>query len=122
MPIILGIRHAQDNTPMNLTDFCKRSLFWVLFILALSGPLYAEETEARRILSKLILANSEEQQAVAEELYDHGDQIIKEVIEGWRMGEVSVFDQDGNPIALLKRGEDSYEEISSGNSFSGGTA
>ncbi len=121
MPIILGIRHAQDNTPMNLTDFCNRSLFWVLFILALSGPLHAEETEARRILSKLILANSEEQQAVTEELYDHGDQIIKEVIEGWRVGEVSIFDQDGNPIALLKRGEDSYEEISSGNSFSGGS-
>ena len=121
MPIILGIRHAQDNTPMNLTDFCNRSLFWVLFILALSGPLHAEETEARRILSKLILANSEEQQAVTEELYDHGDQIIKEVIEGWRIGEVSIFDQDGNPIALLKRGEDSYEEISSGNSFSGGS-
>ncbi|HBE95572.1 MAG TPA: urea ABC transporter permease subunit UrtB [Verrucomicrobiales bacterium] len=121
MPIILGIRHAQDNTPMNLTDFCKRSLFWVFFILSLSGPLHAEETEARRILSKLILANSEEQQAVTEELYDHGDQIIKEVIEGWRVGEVSIFDQDGNPIALLKRGEDSYEEISSGNSFSGGS-
>ena len=106
---------------MNLTDFCKRSLFWVLFILGLSGPLHAEETEARRILSKLILAHSEEQEAVTEELYDHGDQIIKEVIEGWRIGKVSVFDQDGNPIALLKRGEDSYEEISSGNSFSRGS-
>ncbi|YCM42053.1 urea ABC transporter permease subunit UrtB [Verrucomicrobiaceae bacterium 227] len=89
-------------------------------LLALVGSVNGEEQEARRLLGKLILADGDEQQLVAEELYDHGDNIIKEVIEGWRIGEISVVEVEGVPTPLLKRGDQDYEEVVTGKDFTGG--
>lgn len=74
----------------------------------------ADDGEARRLLAQLIITEGEEQAQVVTELYDYGDPIIKDVIAGWRVGEVSLYEQDGQTLALLKRGEGTYEEISSG--------
>ena len=78
-----------------------------------------EEKEARRLLSKLILAPNEEKAEVVEDLYDHGDGVIKDVIEGWRIGEISIVEEGGVPVALLKRGDGDYEEVISGKSRAG---
>jgi|GEM_PF-2509353 len=89
-------------------------------LLALVGPVNGEEKEARRLLGKLILASRGEQKLVVEELYDHGDTIIKDVIEGWRIGEISVVEVEGVQTPLLKRGEGDYVVVMTGKTFSGG--
>ena len=116
----VGTQCALDHSSMNLTESLKRPLSLVLMLLAMVGPVKGEETEARRLLEKLILASGEEQKLVVEDLYDHGDTIIKEVIEGWRIGEISVVEVEGVPTPLLKRGDAHYEEVVTGKRFSGG--
>ncbi|MGJ8697326.1 MAG: urea ABC transporter permease subunit UrtB [Verrucomicrobiaceae bacterium] len=97
---------------MNLTVPLKH-LFGALIILTLVGVGKAEETEARRLLSELILDQSSQEVDRVTPLYDHGDTIIKDTIAGWRIGEVFTLKQGDTEVALLKRGE-SFEDILSG--------
>jgi urea transport system permease protein len=115
----IGINRAVRNHLMALTEIFKRLIFRAFALSVLIGPVRGAEAEARQLLSKLILTSGDEQIAVVEEFYDHGDGIIKEVIGGWRIGEVSILKIDGKRVALLKRGEGDYENISTGESLSG---
>ena len=92
----------------------------LLLVLMVSGSARGDEKEARILLSRLILASPDERVAVVESLYDHGDEIIKEVIEGWRIGGISVVEKEGVTLALLKRGEEDYEVVETGEMVRGG--
>jgi hypothetical protein len=110
----LGIAPAFFIASMKLNKNCRYFLLKLLLVLMVSGSAQGDEKEARKLLSRLILAPTDERVAVVESLYDHGDEIIKEVIEGWRIGEISVVEKDGVPLALLKRGEGDYEVVETG--------
>ncbi|MEJ6582118.1 MAG: urea ABC transporter permease subunit UrtB [Akkermansiaceae bacterium] len=103
---------------INLTKHLKGILLLALLFSSLTISANGEEVEARRILSEVILASGAEQQSLVEELYDHGDEIIKDVIEGWRIGKIVTSEKNGTKTVYLKRADSSLENVATGASIS----
>ncbi len=103
---------------MTLTVILRRLFLSALFLIVHQAS--ADDTAARQLLTKLILGTSDEQAQAVTDLYDYGDPIIKDVISGWRVGEVSVLERDGKKMVLLKTGEGAYLDILTGQSVDPG--
>lgn len=82
----------------------------MVLLINISG---AEEQEARRLLSDLILTERGGQLEKIIPLYDHGDEIINDTVAGWRVGEVVTRETPDGEVAFLKRG-DMLEKILTG--------
>ena len=86
-----------------------------------SAVVRADESEARRLLTEVILYDGERQDVAVEALGEEGAEIIKVVVEAWRVGEVSTTTRaEGEELALLKTPEGWFniltgdEEVPSG--------
>ena len=69
----------------------------MVLLINISG---AEEQEARRLLSDLILTERGGQLEKIVPLYDHGDEIINDTVAGWRVGEVVTRETPDGEVAL----------------------
>ncbi|MDE0825437.1 MAG: urea ABC transporter permease subunit UrtB [Akkermansiaceae bacterium] len=101
------------------------ALFWLFAVTILSvvgsTVVRADESEARRLLTEVILYDGERQDVAVEALGEEGAEIIKVVVEAWRVGEVSTTTRaEGEELALLKTPEGWFniltgdEEVPSG--------
>lgn len=100
--------------PMICRNPLRRLLLVVVTLILSLSSATAEEMMARELLSRLILSSGSAQTEIATELNNYGDGIIKEVIAGWRVGEVATWTQGERTRALLRRADGTYEDIKTG--------
>jgi urea transport system permease protein len=93
----------------------KPLFFLVLFLVFLS-PLRAQQPQGgwREVFSQLILADDDEQEALAETLGQYGDSAIAVVYEAWRIGDVYALEENGEKQVLQKLEDNSYVTLLSG--------
>ena len=90
-----------------ITNTCKALHFLTIALLLLLVPqlLSAEERGARTVFADLIVAESNSQDAIIEELAAYGDQEIADIYQAWRVGGIFLLEREGE-IQVLQRTND----------------
>jgi len=99
----------------------KTSFVLLLVIIGLvhsPGVVMAEERRARELLVTIILSEGAARDEAVSEISKHGDQVIKTVVESWRVGEVFTFSTTGDNVAVaLLKVPGGFKNIATGELF-----
>ncbi|MEO0795304.1 MAG: urea ABC transporter permease subunit UrtB [Verrucomicrobiota bacterium] len=81
----------------------RKTICWVLLVLLGIAPYaaQADEDAARAILTEAILASSNDQVALVEELAATGEtEIVTNYLEAWKRGDIYIFDPESKRIPI----------------------
>ena len=100
-----GNQWEEQHNQRFMSRFAALFRLFAVTILSVVGSavVRADESEARRLLTEVILYDGERQDVAVEALGEEGAEIIKVVVEAWRVGEVSTTTRaESEELALLK--------------------
>lgn len=95
------------------------SLLVALLTISVSSVAKAQapSDDVRQVLSDLILETGDQDETLSK-LSRFGDDIIRDVVEAWRVGRISIIDDGADPIVLVKENQ-TYTELLTNDLFNG---